>query len=279
MSDEFFGFGALPADLAARIVADEVGLEFGIHGEFRLRCVIQPVFQHTDGRLTPVAVDSQVVAYRQGSPVPFADFMAGVADEDRAVVVRMCEVLPLANVHNIGVDNISLIFRHAAGADATGLADVSFMAQRLGDEGFPASQLICELDAADETVAAELRVLGLGIALGHHGAGQPDVDAARRIGAEVVRLDRTSFERFCADVATGRLLKPVVSELKAQGAQVLVEGIDSERHLEVALGAGVDLLQGDLLEPAMQVGGVFDEGIRQAAQYRRGDCVVIPLFG
>lgn len=279
MSDEFFGFGALPSDFAARIVADEVGLEFGIHDEYRLRCAIQPVFRHKDGRLSPVAVDAEVVAYRQGSKVAFSEFMAEVSEEDRAIVARMCQLLPLANVHNIGVDDIGLIFRAANGAGAVELGDIAFMAQRLGAEGFAASQLICELDAADATFAAELRKIGLGIALGHHGAGQPDVDAVRRVSAEVVRLDRATFERFCADAATGRLLKPVVSELKAQGAQVLVEGIDSERHLEVALGAGVDLLQGDLLEPAMLVGGVFDEGVRETAQYRRGDCVVIPLFG
>ena len=68
MSDEFFGFGALPADLAGRIVADEVGLEFGVHGDFRLRCAIQPVFRHEAGRLTPVAVDAEVVPYLRGRP-------------------------------------------------------------------------------------------------------------------------------------------------------------------------------------------------------------------
>ena len=38
----------------------------------------------------------------------------------------------------------------------------------------------------------------------------------------------------------------MVSVLKAQGAEVLVEGVDSEGRLEIALGAGVDLLQGNL---------------------------------
>ncbi|WP_378949661.1 EAL domain-containing protein [Mesorhizobium sp. ANAO-SY3R2] len=279
MSDEFFGFGALPVDFAGKIVADEVGLEFGIHGDFRLRCVIQPVFRHEAGRLTPVAVDAEVVPYRRGRPVAKADFVAQVAADDRVMIARMCEVLPLANVHNIGVEGISLLFSHNFNGDAPRLEDLRFMVERLGQEGFEAGQLICEIEGTDEKLADELRALGLRVALGHHGAGQPEVDTARRIHADIVRLDRASFERFCADAATGRLLRPVVTELKAQGAEVLVEGIDDESRLELALGAGVDLVKGDLLEPAMLVGSFFEDGPREASHYRRGECVVIPLFG
>lgn len=279
MSDEFYGFGALPADFSGRILADEVGLEFGIHGDFRLRCAIQPIFRHDGGRLTPVAVDAEVVPYRQGRPVAMADFLSEVAGDDRAMVARMCEVLPLANVHNIGVEGISLLFSHNFSGDAPLLDDLRFMVQRLGQEGFGARQLICEIEGADQNLADELRVLGLRLALGHHGAGRPEADTAGRIHADIVRLDRASFERFCADTATGRLLRPVVAELQAQGAEVLVEGIDDESRLELALGAGVDLVKGDLLEPAMLVGSFFEEAPREASHYRRGECVVIPLFG
>lgn len=278
MSDEFFGFGALPQDLAAKIVADEVGLEFGVHGDFRLRCAIQPIFRHKDGRLTPVAADAHVVPYVKGRPVTVAEFLAEVAAEDRAIVGRVCEVLPLANVHNMGVEGVALLFRHDINGDAPALEDLGFMVRRLSDEGFEVSRLICEI-GGDEKLACELRALGMRVALGHHGAEQTDGDAVKRVMPDIVRLDRASFERFCADAATERLLRPVVSELKTQGAEVLVEGIDSERRLEIALGAGVDLFEGDLLEPAKLVGSVFTDGPRETSQYRRGECVVVPLFG
>lgn len=279
MSDEFFGFGELPVDFAGRIVADEVGLEYGIYGEFRLRCAIQPVFRHEAGRLTLAAVDAQVVPYLQGRPIELADFLSEVAADDRGIVARMCEVLPLANFHNIGVEGISLLFSHNINGDAPLLDDLHFMVQRLGQEGVAATQLICAMTGADEKLADELRVLGLRVALCHQGAGQSEIESARQVHADIVRLDRASFERFCADAATGRLLRPVVSELKAQGVEVLVEGIDDESRFELALGAGVDLFAGDLLEPAMLVGSVFDDGPREVSRYRRGECVVIPLFG
>ena len=278
MADEFFGFGALPQDLAAKIVADEVGLEFGVHGDFRLRCAIQPIFRHQDGRLTPVAVDGQVVPYRKGQPVAMTEFMSEVAAGDRAMIARICEVLPLANVHNIGLEGVALLFKHEINGGASILEDLRFMVRRLADESFEASQLICEIDG-DENLACALRALGMRVALGHHGAGQPDGEAVKRVMPEIVRIDRASFERFCADASTGRLLRPMVSVLKAQGAEVLVEGVDSEGRLEIALGAGVDLLQGNLLEPAMLVGSVFAEEPRETSQYRRGECVVVPLFG
>ncbi|AWC23045.1 putative signal transduction protein containing sensor and EAL domains [Aminobacter sp. MSH1] len=279
MSDGFFGFGALPADLAAKIVADEVGLEYGIHGDFRLRCAMQPIFRHEQGRLTPVTADAHVVPYLQGQPVPMLEFLAEVAAEDRAIVGRMIEVLPLANVHNIGVEGVSLLFRHNGSGGSEAMDDLRFMVRVLEDEGFDVSQLVCEIDGVDERLADALRELGLRVALAHRGVEQPDAHAACRVNADIVRLDRVSFERFCADAATGRLLRPVVSEFKAQGAAVLVEGIDSESRLEIALGAGVELFQGDLLEPAMLVGSVFADGPREASQYRRGECVVVPLFG
>lgn len=279
MSDEVFGFGALPQALAGKIVADEVGLEYGIHGGYRLRCTVQPIFRHQDGRLLPIAVGSRVVPHLRNVPVAHNGFLENVAPEDRAMVARVCEVLPLANVHNIGVEDVSLLFRHGAGAGEGALADVRFMVERLGGEGVEPSRLICEISGADLGLAAELKALGLHIALGGDGAGLPDVDIARQMDADIVRLDRASFERFCADATTARLLRPVVSELKGQGVLVLAEGIESEHQLDTALAAGIDLVQGDLLEPAMLVGSVFDDGPREADAFRRGECVVIPLFG
>ncbi|WP_439502316.1 EAL domain-containing protein [Aminobacter ciceronei] len=278
MSDVVFGFGALPRDLVAWIAADEIGLEFGVHGEFRLRCAIQPIFRHEDGRLTPVAADAQVVPYREGRPVAVGEFLAEIADEERAIVGRVWAVLPLANAHNMGVKGIALLFRQDINGDAPDLDDLGFMVRRLKGEGFEASQLICEI-GGDEKLACELRALGMRVALGQPGSAQHDVDAVKRVLPEIVRLDRASFERFCADAATGRLLRPVVSELKTLGVDVLVEGIDNESRLEIALGAGVDLFQGDLLEPAKLVGSVFAEGARETSQYRCGECVVVPLFG
>ncbi len=277
MSDASFGFGELPRDLTARIVADEVGLEFGVHGGFRLRCAIQPIFRHEEGRLTPIAADARVVPYREGQPVATGEFLAEVADEERAIVGRVWAVLPLANVHNMGLKGIALLFRQDIEGDAPDLDDLSFMVRRLKGEGFEASQLVCEI-GGDEQLACSLRALGMRVALGHHGAAQQDGDAVKRVLPDIVRLDRASFERFCADAATGRLLRPVVSELKTLGADVLVEGIDNESRLEIALGAGVDLLQGDLLEPARLVGSIFADGPRETSQYRRGECVVVPLF-
>lgn len=279
MNDPVFGFGAIPADLGDRIVADEVGIEFGVHGRFRLRSAIQPVFRHSDGRLTPVAADAQVVPYLNGKPAALADFDAEVSGEDRALVARMAVVLPLANVHNIGVDGVSLILRHDAAAGDAALEDLRFMVRRLAEEGFEASRLICGVDGTSAAFAAEARALGLRVALRGRAGADPDQDAAANLGADVVRLGRASFDRFCADAATGRLLRAVVSEFRARGASVLVDGIDSENHLEVALAAGVDLLAGDLLEPPVLVGSVIDEGPRDASRFRRGDCVVIPLFG
>ena len=108
MSDEFFGFGAIPKDLAAKILADEMGLEFGVHGDFCLYCTIEPIFRHEDGRLTPVTANAFLVLYLNGQPMAVAELLPEVTAEDRAIVGRVCEVLTLPNVHNMGVEGIAL---------------------------------------------------------------------------------------------------------------------------------------------------------------------------
>lgn len=283
-----YDLSEIPARFAETILVDEIGIEYGIHGDFRLRSAFQPVFAHDDGQLSPVAVEALVIPHRRAQPLPMDSFLNDVTEQDRSYVGGMCQVLLLANRHNIDADGIGLIFRLDMQVESDiglRMEELRIMTRRLEDAGFSAETLVCEFNVAHGdrdglvALADEVRGLGMRIVVSDGGAERTGGDVIRKVKPEVVRIERASLHRFCADAATERLLKPVVSELKDLGAAVLVEGIETGNHLDAALGAGCDLLLGDLLEKPALVGSVFDDAPRGVAAYRPAGCVVIPLFG
>ncbi len=63
------------------------------------------------------------------------------------------------------------------------------------------------------------------------------------------------------------------------GAEVLVQGIETPEHLEVALETGADLLQGHFLARPALAGAFFDETPVPLAQIYHRTAEIIPLFG
>lgn len=283
-----YDMNEIPARFADSIVVDEIGLEYGIYGDFRLRSAFQPVFAHDNGQLSPVAVEALVVPHHRGQPLAMEHFLNDVPSQDRGYVDGMRQALLLANRHNIDADGIGLIFRLDMQAESDAgllMEEMRIMVRRLDDAGFSAETLVCEINVAGSdgdrilAVASEVRGLGMRIIISNGAAGRPSGELIRKVKPEIVRIDRVSLARFCADAATERLFRPVVAELKDLGAAVFVEGIETENHLDAALGAGADLFLGDLLEKPALVGSVFDDAPRGVDAYRPGGCVVIPLFG
>ena len=55
-------------DVGNAIQVDEVGIEYGIHGEFRLRSAYQPIFAPRGRFLHAVAVEALIDQHRAGRP-------------------------------------------------------------------------------------------------------------------------------------------------------------------------------------------------------------------
>ena len=64
------------ASILEAIIVDEVGIESGGYGKYRLRSSYQPVFERTGEVLRPVAVEGMISPYLAGQPLPLADFFA-----------------------------------------------------------------------------------------------------------------------------------------------------------------------------------------------------------
>ncbi|TGR17114.1 MULTISPECIES: EAL domain-containing protein [unclassified Mesorhizobium] len=250
------------------IFVDEIGIEYGIHGDFRLRSAYQPIYAPHGGSLHPVAVEGLIEPHRAGRPGSPRMFFDSVAASDRLFVETMCRMLHLRNFHNIGVDRLDLFFNynplvndHAGRA----LAEIRLMSRHLDELGLAPAMLVCEIteQAADDALLArlvrEMRRDGIRIAIDDFGTGHSTEERVSLLQPDIVKIDGGWFAEFCRHAAAERFFRPLVSSLHDRGAKVLVEGIEQPTHLRVALEGGVDLLQGFLLGRPALAGTIFNE--------------------
>lgn len=280
---------ARPQFVGDAIVVDEIGIETGIYGEYRLKSSYQPIFAPRADLLFPVAAEGLVTPLLLGRFVSPAAFFDQVPSEDALFVESMCRALHLRNHRNIGVDRLQLFFNYDPGANsdlAKSLGEIAFMVRRLHEIELDPHLLVCEITeraARDPAVlarlAVEMRAHGIRIAIDDFGVGHSTLGRIAALRPDVVKLDGGWFRKLAADGRLRRLIGPTVRGFHDAGAQVLVEGIETPLHLDVALEAGADLLQGYLLGAPAFAGTIFDETPRSVRALLAAEPKVIPLFG
>jgi len=279
-----------PASIEEAIHVDEIGIETGRFGGFRLKTSYQPILQRVGRVLRPVAVEALVTPYRDGVAVDSRIFLDEVPAADRLFVESLCRCLHLRNHHNIGVPTLRLYFnydpRANADLDAT-LREIRTMASCLVEIGLDPRLLVCEITEAtalDEftlvAVAEIMRALGVRIAVGNFGAGRSTYERIARILPDIVKIDGELFRSLCRDPAAARLFGPLVQTIRRTGAEILAEGIETPAQLKIAVDAKVDLLQGHLLGRPALAGTIFrEEPLPLDRLLASNGDNVIPLFG
>ncbi|HEY6631183.1 MAG TPA: EAL domain-containing protein [Rhizobiaceae bacterium] len=268
------------------IIVDEVGIESGCYGLYRLRSLYQPIFKRRERTLRMVAVEATVRPYLAGEEVPAEVFLPAVADDDQDFIGRVGLALSLRNHRNIGIDTLELVV-DPEGIETGALIDrIRLIAAELAEAELDAGTVVCALGehaASDKALlsrlAAEMRAHGLRIAVGDFGAGHWTDEAVDLLKPEIVRIDGNWFRQVCRDATTVRLFDAVVSRLRERQSKVLVTGIKSGEQLAVALRSGVDLLQGNLLATPALVGMLLEETPLAIAEKLGEARRIIPLFG
>lgn len=251
------------------IFADEIGIEYGVLGDYRLRSAYQPIFAARGGFLVPRAVEALVEPYRFGEAVTPSTFFEALPVDDRLYVETMCRVLHLRNFHNIGAPGLDLFFNYNPQINdhpGRALAELRLMAMHLGELGIDPAMLVCEITeqaAPDDEVLArlvrEMRRNGIRIAVDDFGAGHSTAARVTMVEPDIVKIDGAWFGQLCRHAAAEQLFRPLVAALHARNVKVLVEGIENADHLRIALEGGVDLLQGFYLARPALAGMHFEE--------------------
>ncbi|AZO51442.1 MAG: EAL domain-containing protein [Mesorhizobium sp.] len=271
---------------AEAIFADEIGIEYGVYGDFRLKSAYQPIFAPRGRSLAPVAVEALIEAQRDARPVAPPVFFGSLPAADRLFVETMCRMLHLRNFRNIGVEGLDLFFNYNPLINdhlGRALAEIRLMTRHLGELDLYPGMLVCEIteQAANDKVlislVREMRRDGIRIAIDDFGTGHSTEERIALLAPDIVKIDGAWFAEFCRHAAAERFFRPLVSMLHDRGAKVLVEGIEQAVHLRVALDGGVDLVQGyHLARPAL-AGTIFNEEPLSTEALLGMDSKVVPL--
>jgi EAL domain-containing protein (putative c-di-GMP-specific phosphodiesterase class I) len=276
-------------DIEQAIRADEIGLAYGVHGDYRLRSACQPIYAPQDGQLVPVAVEALIQPHCAGAVVPPQAFHRDVQPRDRLFVENLSRALHVRNYPYVGLDGVDLFLNYDPLVNdhpGRSLAEIRLMARRLGDYGLDASMLVCEItgqaapdDAVLKATVREMRRNGFRIAVDDFGAGHSTEARIRLLEPDIVKIDGAWFSDLCRHTAAEKLFRPLLSLLHDQGAKVLVEGIEHPAQLRVALDAGADLLQGFLLARPVLTGALLSSEPLAIDGFVKPMAKVIPLFG
>lgn len=278
-----------PASVGDAIFMDEIGIEIGILGDYRLKCAYQPIFRRDGGLLRPVAVEGSLVAFLDGERVDWSSFVGDVSRADRSFVDRLGRTLYLRNHRNIGVPELDLLFTCDPIPD--GDADrwpgpMELLAGRLDQIELDPARLVCEITdsvwldrEALLDLASGMRRHGMRIAVGDFGSGHATLERIGLVKPDIVTIDETWFRRLCEDEGTVRLFGPIAATFRQLGSKVLVGGIETAAQLRVALDGGADLVQGSLLAAPALAGTVLDEAPVRVEKALNTGGKVVPLFG
>ncbi len=276
-------------DVEDAIFADEIGIEYGVVGDFRLWTAYQPIFVPVDDRLEPVAVEALMQPRLSGQTVPVDAFLAGIAAGDRLFVETLSRTLHIRNYRNLDAEGLQLFYNydpHVNDHPGRALADLAHMNDQIRECGMNAGDLVCEIiekQAADDdllvNLVREMRRLGLRVAIDDFGSEHSTEERLRLLQPDIVKIDGGWFAELCRHTAAERLFRALLSLLHERGAKVLVEGIEQPLHLRVALEGGADLLQGFLLGRAAPAGAIFDQTPLELDRLLSQGSNVVSLFG
>jgi EAL domain-containing protein (putative c-di-GMP-specific phosphodiesterase class I) len=273
---------------AAGTFVDEIGIEIGIYGDWRLKATFRPIFARAGGGFRPVAVEGGVRPFVFGREVDERMFRRAVPRHDRPAVTALGAVLCLRNLQHTGVEGLKLLLDAEFGgavSAAKARAAVRALAAEIRRNGLDADSVIVQLSAVGGEAANAafdgLRAKGIGFALVEKGNGLAFDGAGNDAEADplpdLVTIDAGWFRMVAGQPSTAQLFGALVHGYRSRGAVVLVEGVATAGELRVALDSGADWLSGPLLAPVALSGAVLPEDALQI-ETLLDQGRVIPLF-
>lgn len=270
--------------VADAIFVDEVGIEIGLFGDYRLKSAYQPIYRRDGAELRPVAIEGKVAPFLEGEAVAALDFLGKVPRGERLFVESLCNALHLRNHHNVGLPWLELFVSYNPRGDKEFPREMAALAGILAEIELDPSLVVCEISHAASLgqqkllgLASEIRRYGMRVAIGdfsHSPEGQ--------LGAfrpDIVKIDGAWFRRLCEDDGTARLFAPVAATFRELGAQIFVGGIETVTQLRVAIGGQADLLQGRLLALPALAGTIVEEEPLSLDRLLDTPDEVVPFFG
>lgn len=226
----------------------------GVIGQFRdllLHSHFQPVISLVhrrvvgyEGLLRPRDPSGQSIA-------PDVLFDSVESEEDGVFLDRLARNIHVRNFGGVGLDQLWLFLNVNARVAMCSRGYEPYFEAMLNRHGLPPHRVVIELienEIRDEAMLADAMryysELGCLIAIDDFGAGQSNFDRIWRIQPQIVKIDRKSLVQARQSARVRRVLPSLVALLHEAGCMTLIEGIEDDEDVMIALDSGVDFVQG-----------------------------------
>lgn len=226
----------------------------GVIGQFRnlvLHSHFQPVISLVhrrvvgyEGLLRPRDLSGQSIA-------PDVLFDSIESEEEGVFLDRLARNIHVRNFGGGELDQLWLFLNVNARVAMCAKGYEPYFEAMLKRHGLPPHRVVIELienEIRDESKLADAMryysELGCLIAIDDFGAGQSNFDRIWRVQPQIVKIDRKSLVQARQNTRVRRVLPSLVSLLHEAGCMTLIEGIEDEEDMMIALDSGVDFVQG-----------------------------------
>ena len=220
----------------------------------RLRSQFQPIFDTatSEGLLGYEALLRTSTGLEAVTP----DFAFSWADNQGKLVKldRVARTLHMLNYLNLPVDKGLLFLNVHPKLLVSVNTHGKVFEHILHLHSVPTTQVVLEImenavEADQQLIEAveNYRERGFQVAIDNFGSRHSNLDRLWRLSPSFVKLDLSIIQQAQTDAKIRRVLSKLIEIIHALGAQAVIEGIENEVQLDIALDAGGKLLQGYFL--------------------------------
>ncbi|MEM6464126.1 MAG: EAL domain-containing protein [Pseudomonadota bacterium] len=246
MPDEWSGGTILP---------EGDGSHSASFGPFLLKTALQPIFgRDHHSKLQLRGFEGLLRLFRNEKAMSTAEFFARVGSGQRLAVDALCRRLHLINA-SIETADGALLFLNFDPSLYLDHRQIAGQIQALVDDveksQFSPPRIVCEMlekqivrSSRITFLTDGLREAGFKIAVDDYGAESSDARRVNLLRPDIIKLDAQWVMRLMQTQSGYGVLNDAVERFRKDGAMIVMEGLEEGFHVELAWGAGADLIQG-----------------------------------
>lgn len=246
------------------ITNDEAGNPVGTYKDFQLRSAYQPIY--TINSLTRAELsgfEGLVRPSKNGKDADAASFLNEIVPEDRVFIECMCMALHIRNYGLCSTKDKTLFLNiNVANYPSVDVveAEIFYTFSQLSKYGLSKDKVVFEIHNTAVVAPFVLvricelfRSNGFRFALDDFGVGHSNIERYLMLRPDIIKINRSLFVDARHLRRVEKLLAALISGFRDNGAQVLMEGLESEAELMSAMDMEVNMVQGyHLAKPQLQ---------------------------
>jgi diguanylate cyclase (GGDEF)-like protein len=190
--------------------------------------------------------------------IPILEETGLIVDVGMFVLKEACRqaVVWRASIDPLFTMSVNLSARQFADPDL-----VMRVRQVLDETQLPANALIVEVTETflalepeyAASVLAELRKLGIAVAIDDFGVGYSSLSALRRLPVDILKIDRSFVSQAPHDPVDASIAQAIAALARGLNLTLVAEGVETEAHAEFTRSIGCNKLQGYLFARPLDV--------------------------